>query len=67
MYWVVKKICEDKDNGSYTSYGVATEGYYIGDISIDCECVNKLVHLCNTLELSKVHFMDAVEDWVAGL
>lgn len=66
MYWVVRKICEDEENGSYTSYGIATDGYVIEDISTDREMVEKLVHLCNTYELSKVHLMDVVEDWVAG-
>ncbi len=66
MYWVITDTYENEEKCNYVSYGIATEGYYIGDISSDLENVEKLVHLCNTYELSKVHLMDVIEDWVAG-
>ncbi|WP_312644746.1 DUF6514 family protein [Hydrogenoanaerobacterium sp.] len=67
MYWLVSENLADENSSNYVSYGIATDGYYIGDISTRCENVERLLYLCNTHTLSKMHFTDVVEDWVAGL
>lgn len=66
MYQLVSDIYLNGDNTRYVGFGIATDGYYIGDISTARESVEKLVHLCNTYELSNIHLMDVVEDWMAG-
>jgi len=60
----VKEKYVNDDYGIYESYGIKTEGYYIGDISTDFKSVEELAHLCNTYELSTMHLKDVVEDWL---
>lgn len=67
MYRVIKDIYANEEKCNYVSYGIATDGYVIDDISTNVEDVEKLVHLCNTYGLSIIHLMDVVEDWVVGL
>lgn len=62
---------------SRTSYGVAAYAdpekvgtamivAYVRDVTEDKQALAELVSRCNRLELSTVHLMDVVEDFLAG-
>lgn len=46
--------------------GTATIVAFVHDITADKQALAELVALCNRLELSTVHLMDVVEDFLAG-
>ena len=46
--------------------GTATIVVSVHDITTDKQALDELVSLCNRLELSTVHLMDVVEDFLVG-
>ena len=46
--------------------GTATIVASVHDVTTDKQALDELVSLCNRLELSTVHLMDVVEDFLAG-
>ena len=46
--------------------GTATIVASVHDVTTDKQALNELVSLCNRLELSTVHLMDVVEDFLAN-
>ena len=46
--------------------GTATIVVSVHNVTSDKQALNELVSLCNRLELSSVHLMDIVEDFLAG-
>ena len=75
-YGVAKEIYS-LGNSSRTSYGIAayadaeedgtaTIVASVHDVTSDKQALDELVSLCNRLELSTVHLMDIVEDFLAG-
>lgn len=60
---ITTKNCEHI--GSYTAYGVRCGSDIISDISVDRVKVECLIDRMNTYELSPIHMMDFVEDFLA--
>ena len=46
--------------------GAATILASVHDVTTDKQALDELVSLCNRLELSSVHLLDVVEDFLAG-
>ena len=44
--------------------GCATVITHVGDVTSDKDQISKLAELCNSLELSPLHFYDVVEDFI---
>ena len=60
-----------KDVGFYSAYGIdafevvsSTPTRSIPDISLEKEPLEKLIHLCNCLDLDIIHLDDVVEDFL---
>ena len=64
-------------SSSRTSYGIAayadadedgtaTIVASVHDVTTDKQAIDELVSLCNRLDLSTVHLIDVVEDFLAG-
>ena len=75
-YGVAKEIYS-LGNSSRTSYGIAayadsekdgtaTIVASVHDVTTDKQALDELVSLCNRLELSTVHLMDVVKDFLAS-
>ena len=75
-YGVVKEIYS-LGSSSRTSYGIAayaddvengtaTIVAFVHDVTTDKQALVELVSLCNRLELSTIHLMDVVEDFLTG-
>ena len=74
MYYKYETVCTSarKENEGALSYGVKIIGAD-GDtfcmatgISDDMEKVDKLVELCNGLELEPIHFYDVISDFLTS-
>lgn len=61
------------DGTSKISFGIAYAEIYdnettviktISDITCDKQAIEKLIHLCNDLDLSIIHIEDVVEDFL---
>lgn len=75
-YGVTQKIYS-LENSSRISYGIAAYAHAeedgtaviaasVHDVTTDKQVLAELVALCNRLELSTVHLMDVVEDFLAS-
>ena len=63
MYAVVaKEYCQDEK--TYQSYGIQYADRVIDDITLDKGALERLVELCNRLELSVCHIDDVIEDFL---
>lgn len=64
-YEIVATTMIHKDVGTYTCYGIRFGADIISDISMDKVKVELLVERMNANELSPLHMMDVVEDFLA--
>ena len=73
IYQVVKEKLYNQDIGRYISYGITIYDYTncnyhklktISDISTNEELVTKLAAMCTRGQLSPIHFMDVIEDFI---
>ena len=67
MYTLIKSVIKDEDGNFHDTYGISNETRQIKDISVDKEKVERLVSLCNSLNLSPMHLDDVVEDFLTDL
>ena len=70
-YYTVKESLYNEEVGSFTAYGIGvceTNPYtrktlkYISDVFLDQKKAEKIVGLCNRLQLDPIHLFDVVED-----
>ncbi len=54
------------DGEKHISYGIDGDTVSVNDISTDREKVEQFAELCNRLEVSEVHLLEVVEDFVSG-
>lgn len=64
MYQLIKSKVNDEDGNIFDTYGISYKEIVIEDISTNKTNVEKLVRLCNELELSPIHLNDVVEDFL---
>ena len=64
MYNINSSKIKDEQGVSYDTYGISYEDIEIQDVSTDKTKVEKLVNLCNELDLSPIHLNDVLEDFL---
>lgn len=64
MYKINQTTIKDEKNTSIITYGISYGNSKISDISTDKSKVEKLVSLCNKLNLSPAHINDVIEDFL---
>lgn len=64
MYTLNQSTVTDEDEGLHITYGISHNDTMIKDVSIDKVKVEKLITLCNELDLSPIHIYDVVEDFL---
>ncbi len=66
-YVCLESLCKSEDLGEYITYGIALAGAgapYIKDVSLDKNSVEALAEKLTRRELSPIHLMDAIEDFL---
>ena len=66
MFRVTRKTIVT-ENEIHIGYGIECDKYCFDDISTDRDKIERLCHLCNSLELSDDHLKDVVEDFLFDL
>lgn len=65
MYRIVDGDFLLEEIGAYHSYGIITPmGLRIEDITLDLNALQQLVEAVNRLEVSELHIMDVVMDFI---
>ena len=64
MYQINQSIISDDNGNQHETYGLIYNNTVINDISTNKEKVEKLVFLCNELELSPIHIYDVIDDFL---
>ena len=67
MYRLNQTIIKDEDEKECDTYGISFDDIVIEDISINKQKIEKLVNLCNELELSPIHIYDVIDDFLVEL
>ncbi len=63
--WNVTHSSVTAENGvKHDTYGISKGGTVIKDISLDKQKIRDLVELLNKLDVSEVHALDVVEDFL---
>lgn len=66
MYQINETKVKTEDNEEALSYGITYKDIIIEDVSVEKEKIEKLVHLCNELELDPIHIHDVVDDFLVN-
>ena len=65
-YRVIKELCEDRELGIYSTYGIVAQcgeqKECIHDVTTDYAFASALVDTFNRNELSIIHFSEVLED-----
>lgn len=64
MYKLVKSKVKNDEGNIFDTYGISCKETVVEDISTDKSSVERLVGLCNELELSPVHLYDVIDDFL---
>lgn len=64
MYRINESVVIDENKSEFKTYGITYQEKAIRDISINKIKIEKLIMLCNNLELSPLHLMDIVDDFL---
>lgn len=64
MYQINQAVVFDESGEQHETYGLIYNNTVINDISTDKEKVERLVALCNELELSPIHIYDVIDDFL---
>ena len=72
QYRKIQTDCVSLDIGSYESFGIQVTSEAsdkvlatVSDVSPDGECVQRIVDLCNQLQLDPIHLSEVAEDALA--
>lgn len=64
MYLLNETVVKDEEDKLWNTYGITYGDIVIEDISTEKEKIEKLVRLCNELDLDPIHIHDVVEDFL---
>lgn len=64
MYLLNETVAKDEEGKLWNTYGITYGDIVIEDISTEKEKIEKLVRLCNELDLDPIHIHDVVEDFL---
>ncbi|MBQ7128906.1 MAG: hypothetical protein IJO19_02845 [Clostridia bacterium] len=64
MFLLNETVIEDEEGKIWNTYGITFNDIIINDISTEKEKIEKLVSLCNELDLSPIHIYDVIEDFL---
>lgn len=64
MFKLIETKIKDDTGKAWATYGISYNDTMIKDISIDKAKIEKLVSLCNELDLSPKHIYDVIEDFL---
>lgn len=64
MYRLNRSVVYDENGKKHNTYGISYKEREVKDISTDKHKIEKLVNLCNELELSPIHLDDVIEDFL---
>ena len=64
-YELIAKTIDHEEIGSYIGYGIRYVEHTVTDISLDRAKIENLIERMNLNELSPLHMMDIIEDFLA--
>lgn len=64
-YKIIKQNKNSTELGDYCTYGIQIGEILVEDISLNRENLENLVSLMNKENLSPIHLMDVIEDFLA--
>lgn len=64
MYYLTKSKISDEDGNIFDTYGISCNEITVEDISTNKNSIERLVGLCNELDLSPTQLNDVVEDFM---
>lgn len=64
MYTLNHSVVLDENGLKHDTYGITYGAKIIKDISTERQKIERLINLCNALDLSPIHIEDVIEDFL---